>query len=160
MLFLGLFSCRVPKNFQKGKPFVYKTTIKVEGKIKGDEKQDLVQRLGNQLDDSLQTKTVTGFNWPPPLIANKLNNPPVFDTANVGRSIVFMKALLNANGFYAPEIRDTVIYTIKHEGQPKEEDRVTIHFTVKPGKQLIFDSVGFSLSTPELQMIAMDSREH
>ena len=159
ILIFGLFSCRVPKNFQKGKPFVFKTTIKVEGRIKGDEKQDLAQRLENQMDDSLQTKTVTGFNWPPPLIANKLNNPPVFDTANVGRSVVFMKSLLNANGFYAPEITDTVIYTIKHKGEPKEEDRVTVRFTVKPGKQLIFDSVGFSLSTPELQKITMDSRE-
>ncbi len=170
ILFLGLFSCRVPKNFQKGKPFVFKTTIKVEGKIKGDEKQDLLQRLENQMDDSLQTKTVTGFNWPPPLIANKLNNPPVFDTANVGRSVVFMKALLNANGFYAPVIQDTVIYVTvnkgkikkhgKDKGLSKEQERVIVHFIVKPGKQLIFDSVGFSLSTPELQKITMDSREH
>src|SRR5664279_3400057 len=158
MLFFGLFSCRVPKNFQIGKPFVFKTTIKVEGKIKGDEKQDLVQRLENQLDDSLQTKTVTGFDWPY-IISKKLNYPPVFDTANVGRSIVFMKALLNANGFYAPEIKDTVIHNIKHKGELKEEDRVIVQFTVKPGRQLIFDSVGFSLSTPELQKITMDSRD-
>jgi outer membrane protein insertion porin family len=159
ILFFGLFSCRVPKNFQRGKPFVFKTTIKVEGNIKGDEKQDLTQRLQNQLDDSLQTKTVTGFNWPPPLIANKLNYPPVFDTANVGRSIVFMKALLNANGFYAPEIRDTVKYITKHKGESSEEQRVTIQFNVKPGKQLVFDSVGFSLTTPELQQITLDSRD-
>jgi outer membrane protein insertion porin family len=158
ILFFGLFSCRVPKNFQRGKPFVFKTTIKVEGNIKGDEKQDLTQRLENQLDDSLQTKTVTGFNWPY-IIANKLNYPPVFDTANVGRSIVFMKALLNANGFYAPEIKDTIKYSTKHKNEPKEEQRVTIQFTVKPGKQLIFDSVGFSLTTPELQQITLDSRE-
>jgi outer membrane protein insertion porin family len=158
ILFFGLFSCRVPKNFQKGKPFVFKTTIKVEGNIKGDEKQDLSQRLENQLDDSLQTKTVTGFNWPY-IIAKKLNYPPVFDTANVSRSVVFMKALLNANGYYAPEIRDSVKYTIKHKGEPKEEQRVTIQFTVKPGKQLVFDSVGFSLTTPELQQITIDSRD-
>jgi outer membrane protein insertion porin family len=158
VLFFGLFSCRVPKHFQKGKPFVFKTTIILEGKIKGDEKQDLTQRLENQLDDSLQTKTVTGFDWPY-IISKKLNNPPVFDTANVGRSVVFMKALLNANGFYAPEIRDSVIYTIKHKGGSKEEERVTVQFRVKPGSQLIFDSVGFSLSTPELQKITMDSRE-
>ncbi len=158
ILFFGLFSCRVPKNFQKGKPFVFKTTIKVEGNIKGDEKQDLTQRLENQMDDSLQTKTVTGFDWPY-IIANKLNYPPVFDTANVGRSVVFMKALLNANGFYAPNIRDTIIYNTKHKGEPKEEQRVTIRFIVKPGKQLVFDSVGFSLTTPELQQITMDSRE-
>ena len=71
-----------------------------------------------------------------------------------------MKALLNANGFYAPDIRDTIIYSIKHKNEPrKEEQRVTIQFTVKPGKQLVFDSVGFSLTTPELQQITLDSRE-
>jgi outer membrane protein insertion porin family len=158
ILLFGLFSCRVPKNFQKGKPFVFKTTIKVEGNIKGDEKQDLTQRLQNQMDDSLQTKTVTGFNWPY-IIANKLNYPPVFDSVNIGRSIVFMKSLLNANGYYAPVIKDSVKYTFKHKGGPKEEERVSIQFIVRPGKQLVFDSVGFSLYTPELQKITMDSRD-
>jgi hypothetical protein len=169
ILIFALFSCRVPVNFTRGKPFVYKTTIKVEGKIKGDEKQDLEQRLENQLDDSLQTKTITSFYWPN-IIAKKLTNPPVFDTANVGRSIVYMKALLSSNGFYAPTVKDTVIYKTvhkgkiikrgKHKGESKEEQRVTIHFTVKPGKQLLFDSVGFSLSTPELQQIAINSKDH
>ena len=73
----------------------------------------LKPRLENQLDDSLQTKTVTAFAWPwkrPHIIYKKLPNPPVFDTANVGRSIVFMNALLNSNGYYAPVIKDTVIY--------------------------------------------------
>ena len=65
ILIFALFSCRVPVDFQQGKPFVYRTTIKVEGNIKGDEKQDLEARLQNQLDDSLQTKTVTAFfSWP------------------------------------------------------------------------------------------------
>jgi hypothetical protein len=168
ILIFAFFSCRVPVNFTRGKPFVYKTTIKVEGNIKGDEKQDLEQRLENQLDDSLQTKTITSFYWPN-IVAKKLTNPPVFDTANVGRSIFYMNALLNSNGFYAPIVKDTVIYKTvhkgkiiksgKHKGESKEEQRVTIHFTVKPGKQLLFDSVGFRLTTPELQQIAIHSMD-
>jgi len=158
ILFFGLFSCRVPKNFQKGKPFVFKTTIKVEGNLTGGDRQDLLERLQNQLDDSLQTKTVTGFNWPY-IIANKLNYPPVFDSANVVRSLVFMKALMNANGYYSPSIRDTVIHTIKYKGKPKQEERVLVQFTVKPGKQLVFDSVGFALNTPELERITLESRD-
>ena len=40
-----------------------------------------------------------------------------------------------------------------------KEQRVTIQFIVKPGKQMVFDSVGFSLTTPEFQQIAMESRK-
>ena len=50
--------------------------------MKGDEKQDLTQRLENQLDDSLQTKTVTAFYWPPYFIAKKLSYPPVYDSTS------------------------------------------------------------------------------
>ncbi len=168
ILIFALFSCRVPVDYQKGKPFVYKTTIKVEGNIKGDEKQELELRLQNQMDDSLQTRTITAFAWPwkrPYIIYKKLPNPPVFDTANVGRSIVFMHAQLTSNGYYAPVIKDTVIYRTVHKGKTKkgedlEEQRVSVDFTVKPGKQMLFDSVGFSLTTPEFQQIAINSEQH
>jgi outer membrane protein insertion porin family len=75
-----------------------------------------------------------------------------------------MHALLSSNGYYAPVIKDTVIFKIVHKGKIKkgrnlEEQRVNINFVVKPGKQLIFDSVGFSLTTPALQQITMDSRD-
>jgi outer membrane protein insertion porin family len=161
ILIFTLFSCRIPVDFQKGKPFVFKTTIKVEGDIKGDAKQDLEQRLQNQMDDSLQTKTVTAFNWPwkrPYIIYKKLANPPVFDTANIGRSVVFMNALLISNGYSSPQIRDTVIYKSRYKDDSLKEQRVTIHFFVTPGKQMKFDSVGYSLSTPEFQEIAMASQ--
>ena len=163
ILIFFLFSCRVPVdlNNTRGKPFVYKTTIKIEGNIKGDQKQDLQQKLDNQLDDSLKVKTVTAFNWPY-IIAKELSNPPVYDSLNLDRSIVFMNALLNATGYYAPVIKDTVIYSLAHKGKIKkgvnlEEQRVTIHFAVNPGKQILFDSVGFSLMTPDLQHITLNS---
>ncbi len=64
VLIFALFSCRVPVDFPRGKPFVFKTTVQVNGDMKSDQKQDLTQGLENQLDDSLQTKTITAFNWP------------------------------------------------------------------------------------------------
>ncbi|HEY4936407.1 MAG TPA: BamA/TamA family outer membrane protein [Puia sp.] len=170
ILIFALFSCRLPANFQypQGKPFVYKTTIKVEGNIKGNQKQDLTQRLENQLDDSLQARAVTSFYKPPYFIVKKLSYTPVFDPVSLTRSIAFISALLNSNGYYLPVIKDTVIYETvnsgkikkhgKYKGLSKEQQRVTIRFTVKLGKQLIFDSVGFSLQTPELQQIAINSR--
>jgi outer membrane protein insertion porin family len=171
ILFSALFSCRIPKDFQPDKPFVYKTNIKLEGKLKNDQRQDMILRLENQLDDSLQTKTVTAFDWPwrhLPIIYKKLSHPPVYDSLNLGRSVSYMNALLQANGYYSPEIRDTVlIKTIrkgkvysrkKFRGLSKEEQRVTINFKVKPGKQLIFDSIAYDIKSPELQSLAMDSR--
>jgi hypothetical protein len=159
ILIFALFSCRVPVDFQRGKPFVYRTTIKVEGNIKGDEKQDLEARLQNQLDDSLQTKTVTAFFSGWHFVYKKLANPPVFDTANVSRSIYFMNSLLNSNGYYSPQIKDTVVIKPMDKNDSSKEQRVTIQFIVKPGKQMVFDSVGFSLTTPEFQQIAMESRK-
>ncbi len=161
ILIFALFSCRVPVDFQRGKPFVFRTTIKVEGNIKGDEKQDLEARLQNQLDDSLQTKTVTAFSFfsGGHLIYKKLANPPVFDTTNLTRSIYFMNSLLNSNGYYSPQITDTVFIKTKDKNDSLKEQRVTIQFIVKPGKQMVFDSIGFSLTTPEFQQIAMESRK-
>ncbi len=119
ILIFTLFSCRVPIDFPRGKPFVYKTTVKVEGNIKRDVKQDLTTRLENQLDDSLQIKTSTAFGWPwnGHTIYKKLDHPPVYDSVNLDRSILFMNALLNANGYYAPVISDTVIFKTVHKGK-------------------------------------------
>jgi outer membrane protein insertion porin family len=171
ILIFTFFSCRVPANFQypQNKPFVFKTTIKVEGNIKGDQKQDLTQKLENQLDDSLQARTVTSFYKPMYFIAKKLSYSPVYDSTYPGHSIVYMNALLNSNGYYAPVITDTVIVKTVHKGKIKksgkykglsrEQQRVFVHFIVRPGKQLVFDSIGFSLLTPELQQITMNSRD-
>lgn len=143
--------------------------------MKNDQRQDMILRLENQLDDSLQVKTVTAFvdlqrpvHWPLHLIYKKLSHPPVYDSLNLVRSISYMNALLQANGYYSPEIRDTVIIKTIHKGKTytrkkfrglsKEEQRVTINFKVRPGKQLVFDSVGYDIRTPELQQLALDSR--
>ena len=64
-------------------------------------------------------------------------------------------------GYYKPTIkdtfrRDTVRFTIIHP--KRNEYRVAVNFTVNPGKQLKLDSVGFNLSTPALQALALESR--
>ncbi|HZE86263.1 MAG TPA: hypothetical protein VE035_18215, partial [Puia sp.] len=165
-----VFSCTVPKNYQAGKPFVYSVTIKVEGNFRSGEAQDLEARLANQLDDSLRTQIVSLAG-----IRKTLVNPPVFDTANLRRSLGYMVALLNAEGYYSPVIKDTVHkdsvggknhYSLNfHHVYPRisrrrlpDQYRAIIGFRVKPGKQLKFDSIGYALNTPELQALAMQSR--
>jgi outer membrane protein assembly factor BamA len=150
---LFLWSCsgfhHVSK-YQYGKPFVFDTKIKVEGDISGGEKKDLSLRLANQLDDSLriQETSIAG-------IYKKLVAPPAYDSANVRRSIGYMVALLNASGYYTPEIKDTVhIDTVRKRNHIKDQYRVTIEFTVLPGKQMRLDSIGYDLHTPALQAMA------
>ncbi len=101
--------------------------------MKADDKQDLALRLENQLDDSLQTKTVTAFDWPwnAHVIYKKLSHPPVYDSLNLSRSISFMHALLIANGYYSPVIRDTVIYSTVHKGKIKNHGSIRVRGRTK-----------------------------
>ena len=153
-----LFSCTVPRHYPIGKSFVFETNIKVEGNIPLSEKQDLAIRLSNQLDDSLRTQVISLAG-----LYKRVMYPPVFDTANVRRSIGYMVALLNASGYLAPTIKDTIRRDTVHvhhwlSHKRPIEYRVTIDFRVSPGKQLRLDSVGYDLHTPELQALALQSR--
>jgi outer membrane protein assembly factor BamA len=153
-----LFSCTVPRHYQAGKPFVFATNIKVEGNIPPSEKKDLAARLSNQLDDSLRTQIVSIAG-----IYRRVMSPAVFDTANVRRSIGYMVALLNASGYYAPTIKDTIRRDTVHvhhlfSSKRSTQYRVSIDFRVTPGKQLKIDSVGYALETPALQALALESR--
>lgn len=164
VLLTMLFSCTVPRKYQEGKPFVFTTNIKVEGNISASEKQDLALRLSNQLDDSIRTQVVSIAG-----IYKRVIAPPAFDTANLRRSIGFMVALLNASGYFAPVIKDTFRIKVVQGKKlkirhwrfvkvPYKESRVIIDFRVLPGKQLKFDSIGFNLSTPALQALALQSK--
>jgi outer membrane protein insertion porin family len=144
------FSCVVPKNYPKNKPFVYKTNIKIQAKLPSDERQELTARLQNQIDDSLQIKTVIS----PPFLYKTLNTPPVFDSINVYHSNLYMISLLNSIGYNAPLIKDSITLKIKKGDQY----RTTIDFFVYPGKRILIDSVGFSLDYPPLQQLALQSK--
>ena len=152
---LSLFACTVPKKYPLRRPFVFAVKIKVEGNLRPSDKQDLAARLSNQLDDSLRVQEISLFG-----IYNRVENPPAFDTANVRRSIGFMVALLNASGYFNPTIKDTIRRdTIRIRRHPdRDEYRVRVDFHVWPGKQLKLDSIRYSLNTPELQALALQSR--
>ncbi len=155
ILFLLLIasSCTVPRRYQKGKPFVYKSDVTLSSELPTAQRQQLKQGLINQIDDSLQVKTVLAVRPVPPFFYHRLSRPPVFDSLYIGRSRTFMTALLNTQGYFSPVIADTFsIDTVK--GQ----QRVSVRFFVTPGKALRLDSVGYDLRTPELQQLALQYR--
>lgn len=131
-----------------GKTFVYQTDIEIKGKMPGYKKRELVERLQNQLDDSLKVRVVSWAG----IVMNYVN-PPIFDTVNIGRSKVFMTALLKSNGFFQSGITDT--FSIK---TVNGRHRTYITFHVDPGVQLTIDSIGYALTSPELQALALDYR--
>ncbi len=154
-LMMLLFACTVPRKYPLRQSFVFATNIKVEGSLSSADKQDLSARLANQLDDSLRVQVVSIAG-----VYRRVMTPPVFDTANLRRSIGFMVALLNASGYFTPVIKDTILRdTILFRRHPeRNEYRVMIDFRVWPGKQLKLDSIGWALTTPALQALAMQTR--
>lgn len=145
-----VFSCTVPKKFQPGKPFVFKNTITVNGNIKSEEKKELENRLEGQLDDSIRVRMKSYAG-----IYRELLRPPVFDSANLARSVTYMKALMEAQGYFRSQIRDSIaLDTIS----PKEI-RTNTFFMVEAGPVLRIDTVGYALDDSLLQAIALRSSE-
>jgi outer membrane protein insertion porin family len=138
-------SCTIPKNASQSKPFVYKTTIDINGNV--TDKPQLLERLQNQLDDSLKLRVITYAG-----VARVLQKPPVFDSVNIGRSAIFMTSLLHSLGYFSPVITDTFhIDTVRS----KYPYRAHIRFEVTPGKVLRLDSIGYAFQDAELQRLAL-----
>lgn len=116
----------------------------------------LKEALNNQIDDSLQVRTVLAVRPVPPFFYYRLSRPAAFDTLYIGRSKTFMNALLNSQGYFNPVITDTFwIDTLTR----KKQMRAHVRFFVNPGQALRYDSVGYDLETAELQSLAMSNRE-
>jgi outer membrane protein insertion porin family len=137
-------SCTVPKRYQAGKPFVFKSQVKVSGNLPLSERQSLENRLMNQLDDSLKVRTVSFAG-----IRRTIIRPAVFDTNYASRSLVFMNALMSSLGYNQAKISwDS---TLKAVGK---QQRVTVSFNVIPGKNLRLDSIGYAFADTSLQGLA------
>ena len=145
-ILLGVSACGViPKNYPKGKPFVFKTTIKVNGNYQEEERQALQDRLYGQLDDSLTVRSVSK------LFVKEIRNPSVYDTAAVQRSIFFMQNLLGSQGYLHGFIQyDT---TLALAG--KDQLRTTVNFWVSPGPQVRLDSVRYAIQQEALQTLTL-----
>ena len=97
-IIVALASCTIVKNYQPGKPFVYKTNINLIGNFSNDEKDVLVTGLEDQLDDSMQVRKLDKVLW------SVMKNPPLYDSSNADKSIIFMQALLRSLGYFSDSI--------------------------------------------------------
>jgi outer membrane protein insertion porin family len=153
LIIVALGSCTIVKQSQPGKPFVYKTNINLIGNFTNEEKKDLVSQLEEQLDDSMRVRRLEKLAW------QVLKKPPVYDSANADKSIIFMRALLKSYGYFSDSIYYTS-YIQKQKGLqsvfPKQDHkyRTIIDFFVRPGKLVRLDTVAYNLRHSELQMLA------
>ena len=143
LLIVAFASCTVVKKYQPGKPFVYKTKINLIGNFSNEDENALVSGLEDQLDDSMQVRRLDKLLW------RVLKNPPVYDSINADKSILYMRALLTSLGYF----RDTITYTSQVKLENKDELRTTITFDVTPGKQTHLDSIDYNLRNTKLQAI-------
>ncbi len=134
----------VVKNYQPDKAFVYKTNIHLIGNFSSEEKEILSSGLQDQLHDSMQVRKLDKLLW------STLRKPPVYDSLHATTSIVFMKGLLRAKGYF----RDSIYFESQVKTVNKDQLRTTIDFYVQPGKQVKLDSISYTLSRQELQRIS------
>ncbi|MFI5129745.1 MAG: BamA/TamA family outer membrane protein [Chitinophagales bacterium] len=144
-------SCKVPiivKKYPVQKPFVFDTKINLIGNFSNEEKVALESGLRAQLDDSMRVRKLDKLLW------SVMKHPPVYDSTNADKSIVFMHALLVSQGYFNDSIsyRDTVMK------KKTDQYRTYINFDVKPGNQWRLDSVSYNLGDSQLQRLTESTR--
>ena len=141
-----LFSCTIPRKYQKNKPFVTKNTIEVKGgNFTSTERSALKSRLNAQLDDSSRITTKDAF-----FVLHFINKPPAYDSASAGRSARNMQASMLHLGYYNAK----AVYkadTLKGSNPA----HVQVHYTVTTGKPTLIDTVSYRMRKPDLQELAM-----
>lgn len=151
ILILALAACTIPRKYQKDKPFVFKNKIEILGnQFSSTQKNELKQRLSGQLDDSsrIQTKDAVFF-------LHFINKPPAYDSASAGRSARYMEYSMQHLGYFNAKATSKAV-TLPGPLFAKKQKRVTVTYTIDPGKATIIDTISYRLNKqPALAEMAM-----
>ena len=146
--FLGsaciLSSCaiKIIKKAPLNAPFLVENTFELKDSNLGViEKEGVIGRLENQLDDSAQVKIKS-----PVFFLDILKRPLRFDTGYAGISARNMRASMFALGYY----NATATYKADTSGGRK----VKVKYTVVAGKPTLIDTVEYNLTDTILQTLA------
>lgn len=139
-LVVWISSCTIVKNYPKNKPYIYRTNINVISDMPKVEKDLLVDRLENQIDDSMRARAVNKIFW------KVMKNPPAYDPANADKSVLFMKALLVSLGYFY----DSTSYRVAIDSTDSSSGKfpTSVTFDVVPGVVTRLDSITYNLDTP------------
>lgn len=150
-LFFFISSCSVVKDYPANTPFIYETNIQLAGKFSMVERKELTNKLNQQLHDSIRPRRVqrlVGWENGPRFFYSVLRKPPVYDSSNADKSIIYLQALLNSLGYY----RDSITYDTSLQIE-QDQYRTVLNFKVDAGKLIQLDSVSFTVGHDTLQKI-------
>ncbi|RYD82769.1 MAG: hypothetical protein EOP53_02760 [Sphingobacteriales bacterium] len=144
LLCLVISSCNITRKAPKGKPYLVKNTIELNGgEFTKLERSAVVDRLENQLDDSSKLRVTSSF-----LIVTTLKRPPAYDTMYSNLTAENMRASMYHIGYYNSSVK----YKADTSGQ-----RVKVHYTVTAGNPTRIDTFSYRLERPDLQELAIKS---
>jgi outer membrane protein assembly factor BamA len=142
-----------PKIIPPAKPYVFDNRLELTGNFSKDEKNNLLTNLQNYWVDSLRPGKVRKWLF---FIEHKWR--PVFDTANVSRTISLMDGYLKSEGYYHATYSDTIkIDTV--EKDKRLDKRVSVMIRITPNKPFTIDSFGYGMNDPNMQLLAENSKK-
>ncbi len=138
-------SCTFTKKAPKGKYYVSENSIaKIEGApFTTQERNNLKQRLLNQLDDSSIVNTKTSF-----FFINVLQHPPAYDSGYAVLSAKNMKASMWHLGYYKADVN------FKADTSGK---KVHVKYYIQTGHPTLIDTLTYRLRRSELQSLTLES---
>ncbi len=138
-------SCTFTKKAPKGKYYINENSIaKIEGAaFTIQERNNLKQRLLNQLDDSSIVTTKTSL-----FFINVLQHPPAYDSGYAAISANNMKASMWHLGYYKADV------TFKPDTSGK---KIHVKYFVTTGHPTLIDTVRYRLRRADLQDITLRS---
>ncbi len=151
ILFIVVFFCSCTiKTFvtkePKNKPYLIKNDIELKGgNFSNTEKESVLQRLSNQLDDSSKIPSKDAF-----FILHFVKKPPAYDTSFTGTSARNMRSSMYHLGYYDAK----VFYT----QDTSKKRRVSVKYIVEAGRPTLIDTLSYRFSNPSLKAIALASK--
>jgi outer membrane protein insertion porin family len=146
---LILSSCTIVKNYQKQKPILISNNVITKGgNFSNDDRIAIKQRMLGQLDDSSIVIVKDAF-----FAIHVINHPPAYDSGYSVISARNMRASMLHLGYYNAKVTfkaDTI--------RLGKQERVHVNYTVEAGAPTLIDTVAYNLYKPELQQLALQTK--
>uniref|UniRef100_UPI00374D5112 hypothetical protein n=1 Tax=Ferruginibacter sp. TaxID=1940288 RepID=UPI00374D5112 len=145
-LLLLVSSCTFKIKAPKNKPYLFANSIElVGGSFNKVERQSVIQRLNNQLDDSSKVKVKDAF-----FILHFIKRPVAYDTGYSAVSAFNMQTSMYHLGYYNAKAsfkQDTV------------NQKVKVKYKIVAGKPTLIDTLRYRLKKEDFQQIALSSQK-
>lgn len=151
LLIMSLSACSIydrtsVKNPPVNKPFVFDNSVEVvPNQMSLSDAANLEQDLGGYWADSLNANRYRRYGF-----FYRINNPPVFDTANITATHKLMLGYMRSKGYFGASATDT--FHIDSTSKPSQQ-RTFVKMSITPGKPIIIDSLSYSLPDSNLTKI-------